>query len=80
MGPNFLLSRITAWKNAKPKSNFLYSMGFDGHDSNASSVMSANVRPTLARRPFGGSFVIFRPPCSTGTGKAAEGMLVSHRR
>ena len=34
----------------------------------------------LALRPFGGSFVILTPFCSTLTGKAALGMLVSQRR
>ena len=42
--------------------------------------MSANVRIKFARKPRGGSFVIFRPFCSTGTGNALDGIDVSHRR
>jgi hypothetical protein len=34
----------------------------------------------FARRPLGGSFVIFTPFCKIGTGKNVAGIDVSHKR
>jgi hypothetical protein len=76
MAPNFLLSRITAWKNARENNNFLYSVYLE-QELNSLSLTSLNVLRRFAFKPLGGSLVSLIPLWRTGTGNRLVGIDVS---
>ncbi len=77
IAPNFLLSKITAWKNANENNNGLNSLGFS-HDSYTLSFKSVYVPVKFALSPLGGSFVNLIPVYNTGTGNLFVGIDVNH--
>mmetsp|Transcript_66757 Transcript_66757/g.204253 ORF Transcript_66757/g.204253 Transcript_66757/m.204253 type:complete len:241 (-) Transcript_66757:5715-6437(-) len=79
MGPNLRRSWQTAWKKQNPYTSLAYASGFAQSDNIRSSHFIIEPR-TFARRPFGGSFVIFTPFCSSSAGNCFVGIEVSHRR
>ena len=79
MGPNLRLSWMMAWKKQKPNSSFLNSLDL-AQPLNYSSERAVYDLNKFARRPWGGSNVIFTPFCRTEMGKVGVGIEVSHNR
>ena len=81
-GPNLILSWMYAWKNARPTRSFFHSAGRLHESKKFRSEIGSDAKDCsmFARNPFGGSFVILIPFCSTATGKCGEGYDVSHKR
>lgn len=76
IGPNLRRSWIIAWKKQKPNKSFLNSLDLV-HPLNYSSDKAVYDLSKFARRPWGGSSVIFTPFCSTEIGKEEVGIEVS---
>ena len=77
---NLRRSSITAWKYVSAKSNFEYfsTVWHSPKDSSVTHVWYRRAR--FARRPFGGSVVIFNPRWRMARGKCGVGLDESHSR
>eukprot|EP00327_Prymnesium_parvum_P042976 CAMPEP_0195650614 /NCGR_PEP_ID=MMETSP0815-20121206/31816_1 /TAXON_ID=97485 /ORGANISM="Prymnesium parvum, Strain Texoma1" /LENGTH=93 /DNA_ID=CAMNT_0040794441 /DNA_START=169 /DNA_END=450 /DNA_ORIENTATION=- len=68
---------MTALNSRSPNITFRHASGLFVASKRSSGVAAMAVR-RFARKPLGGSFVIFTPFCNTDTGNLFDGIDVSH--
>ena len=76
--PNFRRSSNNAWKNDNANNSRPYLLLLEHCAKDSSETHVVYNRARLARSPFGGSVVIFKPRCKIANGKAGVGFDDNH--